>query len=136
VGQANLGLTWEFLIKEFEEKLVKAYYDYMVDIAVLFGADKNASLKKLKETLELEITIANITVTIEESRTASDFYRKVEDLIADYPFIPLVEYINNILMIITITKQENVLVGGLDFLPKIGEVLRGTPKRLIYQLIP
>lgn len=33
----------------------------MVDIAVLFGAERNASLKELKETLELEMRIANVS---------------------------------------------------------------------------
>lgn len=58
---------------------------------------------------------------------------KVEDLIADYPFIPWIDYINNILLIpnITITKDENIIVTVPEFLPKIEEVLQDTPKRLV-----
>ncbi|KAF2903630.1 hypothetical protein ILUMI_02562 [Ignelater luminosus] len=137
LDQAGLGLSREFLIKGFEEKLVKAYYEYMVDIAVLFGADKNASLKELKETLELEIRIANVILPKQEYRTAPHIYMKVEDLFTAYPFIPWVEYINNILIIpnITITTDEGILVGVLDFLPKIEKVLSNTPKRVLANYI-
>lgn len=55
-----MGLRREFLIKGFNEKLVKAYYDYMVDIAVIFGADREKAKTELRESLEFEMKLANV----------------------------------------------------------------------------
>lgn len=61
MDQASLGLRREFLTKGFSDKLVKAYYEYMVDIAVLFGADKERAVEELKESLAFEIRLANVS---------------------------------------------------------------------------
>lgn len=60
LDQASLGLRREFLIKGIEDKLVKAYYEYMVDIAVIFGADKKRAEKELWESLQFEMDLANV----------------------------------------------------------------------------
>lgn len=60
MDQAQLGLRREYLIKGLEDKIVKAYYDYMVDIAVLFGADRKVAEKELLESLQFEIKLANV----------------------------------------------------------------------------
>jgi membrane metallo-endopeptidase-like protein 1 len=62
LDQASLGLRREFLTKGFSDKLVNAYYEYMVDIAVLFGADKERAASELKESLSFEIKLANVSV--------------------------------------------------------------------------
>lgn len=49
-------------MKGLEDKLVKAYYDYMVDIAVIFGADKQMASNDLKQSLEFEIKLANVCI--------------------------------------------------------------------------
>lgn len=64
MDQAALGLRREFLIKGIEDKLVKAYYDYMVDIAVLFGAKRETAATELKESLTFEIALANVSLRI------------------------------------------------------------------------
>lgn len=61
MDQASLGLRREFLTKGLDDKLVRAYYEYMVDIAVLFGADKSRATKELRESLEFEMKLANVS---------------------------------------------------------------------------
>lgn len=39
---------------------MKAYYDYMVDIAVLFGANRQRATQELLESLKFEIKLANV----------------------------------------------------------------------------
>ena len=60
IDQAELGLNREYLIKGMGNKFVKAYYDYMVDIAVIFGADRTHAQKGLIESLEFEMKLANV----------------------------------------------------------------------------
>lgn len=47
-------------MKGFNETLVSAYYDYMVDISVLFGANKDQAKEQLLQSLEFEIALANV----------------------------------------------------------------------------
>lgn len=61
LDQASLSLSREYLVKGMEEKLVAALYSYMVDIAVMFGADRDRAQKELKESLEFEIKLANVS---------------------------------------------------------------------------
>lgn len=61
MDQASLGLRREFLTKGLTDKLVNAYYEYMVDIAVLFGAERQRATEELKESLNFEIKLANVS---------------------------------------------------------------------------
>jgi hypothetical protein len=62
LDQASLGLSREYLTKGFGEKLVDAYYKYLVDIAVTLGADTNRALKEIHDSLEFEMKLANVSV--------------------------------------------------------------------------
>lgn len=44
-----------------DDKIVSAYYKYMVDMSVIFGAQKSRAEKELKESLEFEIALANVS---------------------------------------------------------------------------
>ena len=66
--QPSLGMKREYLIKGFDDKYVQSYYKYMVDSAVLLGADKNKAKEQLKESLFLEIRLANLSASQEERR--------------------------------------------------------------------
>lgn len=39
---------------------MKAYYQYMVDIAVIYGAERQRAERELLESLEFEIALANV----------------------------------------------------------------------------
>lgn len=60
MDQAQLGLRREYLIKGLEDKIVKAYYEYMVDVAVIFGAEREAAKKELMDSILFEIKLANV----------------------------------------------------------------------------
>lgn len=60
MDQTSLGLSQEFLKNGFEDKNVKAYYEYMVEFSTLFGADTERAKKELKESLEFEIKLAKV----------------------------------------------------------------------------
>lgn len=64
LDQASLGMSREYLIKGMEDKVVSAYYSYMVDLAVIFGADRSKAETELKESLLFEIELANVSIFI------------------------------------------------------------------------
>lgn len=62
MDQSAIGLSREYLIKGFEDKIVQAYYSYMVDMAVLYGAQRERAEIELKESLQFEMNLANVCI--------------------------------------------------------------------------
>lgn len=56
----SLGLSREYLVRGLNDTVVKAYYDYMVDMAVLFGAKREVAKEELYQSLQFEISLANV----------------------------------------------------------------------------
>lgn len=50
----------EFLAKGIQDTNVKAYYDFMVDAAVMFGANRTAAEHELLDSLNFEIELAKV----------------------------------------------------------------------------
>lgn len=64
LDQASLGLSREYLNRGFSDKLVQAYYEYMVDIAALLGADRARAEVELKDSLQFEMKLANVSFSL------------------------------------------------------------------------
>lgn len=52
------------MIAGLEEPAVKAYYNFMVDNAVIFGANRTRAEVELKDALEFEMKLANVSANI------------------------------------------------------------------------
>ena len=61
VDQASLGISREYLSKGFGEKIVDAYYNYLVDIAIILGADPKRAKEEIRESVEFEMKLANVS---------------------------------------------------------------------------
>lgn len=62
LDQASLGLSREYLTKGLQNDIVKAYYEYMVDLAVILGANREEARRELKESLEFEMKLSNVSI--------------------------------------------------------------------------
>lgn len=60
LDQSAIGLSREYLVKGLEDKIVSAYYDYMVDLAVIYGAERSRATEELLASLNFEIALANV----------------------------------------------------------------------------
>jgi len=112
IDQPGLGLSREYLIKGFEDKDVQAYYNYMVQTAVFLGAEEDVAKLQMKEALEVELKLAEMSLPREERRNKTALYnpmtlKEVQEL---YPEIPLVQYTNDILGGADVTVDENEVV--------------------------
>jgi membrane metallo-endopeptidase-like protein 1 len=67
IDQAALGLSREYLIQGVDNKIVQAYHKYQVDMAVLYGADRTRAEKEMREVLDFEFALANVS-TYKQSR--------------------------------------------------------------------
>ena len=62
MDQATLGMPGrEYLLKGLEDKDVKAYLDYQVELATLLGADKERARKEQTDVVLFEIQLANVS---------------------------------------------------------------------------
>lgn len=105
----------------------------MVDIAVLFGADRQRAVKDLKESLDFELSLAKISLPLEERRNASKLYNpmKIADLQQKFPSIPWQEYLNNLLNPLSIRQDDIIIVNSPKYLSDLEALLSTTPKRYI-----
>lgn len=61
IDEPSRELAREYLINGLNDRTVKAYYSFMVDNAIIFGANKSRAEMELKESLEYEIKLANVS---------------------------------------------------------------------------
>lgn len=47
-------------MQEFNSTTIQAYYNFKVDIAVIFGADRSRAENEMKNVLEFEVALANV----------------------------------------------------------------------------
>jgi membrane metallo-endopeptidase-like protein 1 len=55
-----LGLPHEYLIKGMDDKIVQAYFKFMIDFVEIFGIDRKQAKEDLKESLQFEIELAKV----------------------------------------------------------------------------
>ncbi|XP_023172900.2 neprilysin-2 isoform X2 [Drosophila hydei] len=134
LDQSALALSREYLIKGFNETLVSAYYDYMVDIAVLFGANKDQAKEQLLLSLEFEMALANISWPNEKRRNSSELFnpRTTQQLQIAYPYVQWVDYMNALLPEgLSVQVDEIINLTVPPFFEQLGKLLAKTPNRVI-----
>ncbi|XP_073976789.1 M13 family metallopeptidase neprilysin 2 isoform X3 [Rhodnius prolixus] len=128
-----LALSRKYLMRGLEDRIVAAYYSYMVDLAVLLGAEKEKAEAELKETLDFEIQLANVSLPSEERRDYEKLYNKMTltELQQKFPTIPWMEYFSRLLgPYILIDEDEPVIVIEPQYISALEQILQHTPKRI------
>ncbi|XP_049286496.1 neprilysin-2 isoform X11 [Anopheles funestus] len=133
--QASLGISREYLVKGMENPIVSAYYDYMVDLAVLLGAEEERAKRELLDSLNFEMALANISLPDEKRRNATALYNTmtVKEFQQRYPYTDWLDYFNAILKDtgIVIGEEEVIIVSVPTFMEELGPLLQNTPKRVM-----
>ena len=134
VDQFSPGLSREYLIKGLEDKDVEAYYNYMVNMAVLLGAERPRAEKEMKEALQLELQLVQFALPREERRNKTALYNPttLAELQKEYPELPLVKYINAVTGYkpADVTEEEIVNVAVPAFIPAVRKHLATVPARV------
>ena len=134
VDQFSPGLSREYLIKGFEDKDVQAYYNYMVNLAVLLGADRPRAEEEMKEALMLELQLAELALPREKRRNQTALYNPttLAELQKDYPEVPVVKYINAVTGYppADVKEDEIINVAVPAFIPAVRALLATVPARV------
>ncbi|CAH2034230.1 unnamed protein product, partial [Iphiclides podalirius] len=134
LDQASLGLSREYLNRGFSDKLVQAYYAYMVDIAVQLGAERSRAEVELKVSLQFEMKLANISLPLEKRRNATSLYNPmtIAELERTFPTIPWLTYINRLLAPhLTVGPEEITIVNVPQYISDLEVLMETTPKRVL-----
>lgn len=51
-------------MKGLEETHVQSYYEYMIEVAVLLGVDRDYAMEELRKSLDFEIELAMVCKTL------------------------------------------------------------------------
>lgn len=60
IGRADPGLDKEILLKGLNDSIVQAYLEFMVDVAVMFGANRTRAQAEMTEVLLFEETLVKV----------------------------------------------------------------------------
>jgi membrane metallo-endopeptidase-like protein 1 len=137
MDEATLSLEREYLVKGFEDKDVQEYYKFMVDAAILLGAEPEYAKAEMKESLLFEISLAHVTTPKEERRNETLLYNPttIEALPHLDGFPPSwTDYIQNILLDVnnvTVYGFEKIIVANLTYFEKLSNLLTNTKPRVL-----
>lgn len=134
IDQTDFGLNIEYLRKGINETIVQAYLDYQIDVAVMFGADRERAEEEVMESLQFEMELANISLTNDKRRDADAFYNPItiDELNLKHPYLDWLQYFNNLLPQDTqVEGNEVILIYVPSFFDQFGMVIEKTPKRTI-----
>lgn len=65
IEKPTLDESSEFFQAGIESRMVRYYHEFKIDMAAIFGADKEYAEKEINEVLEFEIALANVRFTDE-----------------------------------------------------------------------
>lgn len=63
VDRPDFGLSETFLLEGLQHARVRYYYTFMIDAAVIFGADRKHAERELHDVLEFETNLAKVFIT-------------------------------------------------------------------------
>ncbi|KAJ8929161.1 hypothetical protein NQ314_018185, partial [Rhamnusium bicolor] len=124
---------------EISSEVKRMYLDYMVDIAVLFGAKKGTAIEDSNELLTLLLKLAKISeesAALNKSVLHEKYEHNLSELQHRYRSIPWKEYINGLLAPVeTINDDDNVIVTEPLYLKRLETILEDSSKRSLANFI-
>lgn len=96
------------------DKILSAYLKFMTETGVLLGGERNETERQMENVIQLEQSIAEITVPQEERRDDEKMYNKktLADLEKIAPFINWTDYVNHLLNVtsVRVNSSEQILI--------------------------
>ena len=128
-----LGLSRDYLIKGLQDTDVQDYYNQMVSMAVLLGAEEDTAKQEMEEALKVEIQMAELMLP-EDRRNNTNLYRtmSLKEVQKLYPNLPLLDYINGLMLNqpVNIAEDELIIVADPKYVLQVRELLAKVPARV------
>ncbi|XP_035206778.1 neprilysin-1-like isoform X1 [Stegodyphus dumicola] len=134
LDQMTFGLpSREYFLKDSSERERKAYLKLMVEIATLYGAERETAEIDMSDVLDLEIRLANASTPEADRHDTGAIYNKMslQELSEIVPEFDWVYYLNTFLPT-KIDDQEPVVVYALPYLQEMGQIISQANRRTIH----
>ncbi|KAF6212861.1 hypothetical protein GE061_010571 [Apolygus lucorum] len=125
VDQSGLTLPTrdKYLNKTANEKLLNAYLDYMTDMGVLLGGERNRTRGLMQDVLDFETRLAEITIPDEERRDEEKMYHQmaIAELQDRAPFLGWLEYFSDAFRSVKkkITDKDKIVLYAPSYLSNL-----------------
>uniref|UniRef100_A0A6G1SPT9 Membrane metallo-endopeptidase-like 1 n=1 Tax=Aceria tosichella TaxID=561515 RepID=A0A6G1SPT9_9ACAR len=135
LDQSSLGLPdRSYYFKGMNDTTVAAYYNLMVESAVMLGASRMEARRQMLEALEFETSLAKISMPREQRRNVTRLYNKMvaRDLYKLAPNIDWQRYLKSLLKDDQLDLgQDEVIVKAPNFIKQIDLLLQTTEPRIV-----
>uniref|UniRef100_A0A673FWE8 Endothelin-converting enzyme 1 n=1 Tax=Sinocyclocheilus rhinocerous TaxID=307959 RepID=A0A673FWE8_9TELE len=130
VDQSGLGLPSReyYLNKTANEKYLKAYLSFLVELGILLGGSEETSQKMMQEIIDFETALAHITVPQEERRDEMKIYHKIQTLAPAVDWMP---FLSAVFTPVALNDSEPVVVYAKEYLQKVSELISNTNKSVL-----
>uniref|UniRef100_A0A673JVN8 Endothelin-converting enzyme 1 n=1 Tax=Sinocyclocheilus rhinocerous TaxID=307959 RepID=A0A673JVN8_9TELE len=135
VDQSGLGLPSReyYLNKTANEKYLKAYLNYLVELGMLLGGSEETSQKMMQEIIDFETALANITVPQDKRRDEMKIYHKIQakELATLAPAVDWMPFLSAVFAPVALNDSEPVVVYAKEYLQKVSELISNTNKSVL-----
>ncbi|XP_037108424.1 endothelin-converting enzyme 1-like [Syngnathus acus] len=134
VAQSSLGLSQKFYLnKTAYGNHLTVYQNFLVRLGVHLGGSVKTSQKIMKEILDFETELANITVPLKGRKNKKPVYHKMEvkDLKSLAPAIDWIPYLNEVFAPVPINESEPVIVYAKEYLQNVSDLITNTNKSIL-----
>uniref|UniRef100_A0A3Q2XX52 endothelin-converting enzyme 1 n=1 Tax=Hippocampus comes TaxID=109280 RepID=A0A3Q2XX52_HIPCM len=135
VDQSGLFLPSRdyYLNKTANDKVLRAYLDYMVELGTLLGASPAAAAEQMRQIMDFETRLAGITVPQDQRRDEEKIYHKVTvaELQTLAPAVDWLDLLSSCLSPLDLNDSEPVVVYAREYLQQVSQLINGTERSLL-----
>ncbi|XP_068507427.1 endothelin-converting enzyme 2b isoform X2 [Syngnathus scovelli] len=135
VDQSGLFLPSRdyYLNKTANGKVLQAYLDYMVELGTLLGGSPASALEQMRQIVDLETQLANITVPQDQRRDEEKIYHKVTiaELQTLAPAVDWLDLLSSCLSPLELNDSEAVVVYAREYLQQVSQLINRTERSLL-----
>lgn len=136
LDQAQLGMpSRDYFLTTRNEKSLQTYREFATNVAKALGAEDALATKEIKDMVDFEIQLANITIPEEYRRDTEAIYKRytisgLSNITKDFDWLKYLQlafkHVN-----ININSSEEVVVYSTNYLAAMGMLIKSTPKRTL-----
>ncbi|XP_066590529.1 neprilysin-1-like [Prorops nasuta] len=137
LDQMQLGLpSRDYYLKKNSEAELVAYHHYMINVAVLLGADPKTVAVEMDRVILLEKQLANASLPEANRHDTSAIYRKLtlRDLQREVPQLNWRVYLESFITT-PITDEEPLVAYAMSYFVQMGKIIQKTDRRTLHNYL-
>ncbi|XP_078042097.1 neprilysin-1 isoform X2 [Augochlora pura] len=137
LDQMQLALpSRDYYLNKSSKAALDAYHKYMINVAVLLGADPADAHVDFDKVIYLEQQLANVSLPEADRHDTSSIYRKVtlRELQLEIPQLKWQVYLQELINA-SVTEQEPIVAYGMNYFRHMGRIVAKTNRRTLHNYI-